>query len=86
MFERCAESKYSTEKSTLASHSRSCCFKNERVGELFKEFDVDNCSSLPPAYDPVEWGWELTGFSVGMIIWWHFNLKWSQRKKTLRRL
>lgn len=78
VFERCAESKYSTEKSTLASYSRSCCFKNERLDELCKEFDVDNYPFLPPAYDPVEWGWELTGFSIGMIIWWHLNLNLNQ--------
>ncbi|CAB4008630.1 5 nucleotidase, partial [Paramuricea clavata] len=59
LFERCAESKYSAEKSTLACASRRCCFQNERLDEIDKEFGVDNYLVVP-----VEWGWELTGFST----------------------
>jgi hypothetical protein len=68
LFERCAESKYSAEKSTLACASRRCCFQNERLDEIDKEFGVGNYLVVPAAYDPVEWGWELTGFSIGTCV------------------
>ena len=48
--------------SAMSCNSRSCCFNNEQLDKLDKEFGVvDGYSSLPSGYDPVEWGWELTG-------------------------
>ena len=65
LFERCSASKYSAEISTISCHSRSNCFNNEQLDLLDKEFSIDSNVSLPSGYDPIEWGWELTGFSIG---------------------
>lgn len=64
LFERSVHSVYSNEKSTLACYSRSQCFSNEQRDQMENEFGTD--SVFPhPLYDPIQWEWELTGFSVG---------------------
>ena len=69
VFERYSESKYTGDMSAMSCNSRSCCFNNEQLDKLDKEFGVvDGYSSLPLGYDPVEWGWELTGFSIGIHV------------------
>ena len=63
LFERSSSSVYLNKKSTVSSCSRLQCHENEQRDPLMEDDETD--SPFVPHYDPIQWGWELTGFSKG---------------------
>ena len=67
IFERTVQSKYSDVTSTMTCSSRSQCFSMEEKDAIDREYGT--VPNHPPMqYDPILWGWELTGLSVGMYL------------------
>ena len=65
VFERSVKSKYSLETSTKVCNSISQCYASEGQKKIEEECGTVS-DAVPPQYDPLSWGWELTGFSLCM--------------------
>lgn len=61
------QSTYVDESSTMTCVSRSQCFELESKDKIDEEYG-DEVVHPPLEYDPLAWGWELTGLSLCKYI------------------